>query len=91
MFSIDLRTSILEFSLLEITNHFKAMKAGEIMEIIGIDGAGLAELKGLLPDKGWEQVVFETMGQTGALFRLRLKKVSMPSVRKPRANARGEK
>ena len=87
MFSIDLRTSILEFSLLEITNHFTAMKTGEVMEITGIDGTGLVELKSLLPDKGWEQALFEPMGRTGTLFRLRLKKTSAPPAQKPGADA----
>ena len=50
MGSFDLRDTIIPFSLLQITNHFRQMDPGEVLEVIGDDESIAADLKSLLPE-----------------------------------------
>jgi TusA-related sulfurtransferase len=60
MLSFDLRESIISFSLLEITYHFKKMRSGEVMEIWGADAGTISRLKNMLPTNSytmkWDEV-----------------------------------
>lgn len=53
MLSFDLRESIISFSLLEITYHFKQMQTGEVMEIWGADASTISTLKNMLPTNSY--------------------------------------
>jgi TusA-related sulfurtransferase len=53
MLSFDLRESIISFSLLEITYHFKKMRSGEVMEIWGADESTISRLKNMLPTNSY--------------------------------------
>jgi TusA-related sulfurtransferase len=71
----DLRDTITPFSLLQVTNHFKQMDAGEILEIVGNDESIATDLKRLLPALEYEFMGIENLGNDSADFRLQLRKV----------------
>jgi TusA-related sulfurtransferase len=75
MGSFDLRDTIIPFSLLQITNHFRQMDPGEVLEVIGDDKSIAADLKSLLPALEYEFMGIENLGADGADFRLQLRKV----------------
>lgn len=54
MVTFDLRESIIPFSLLEICNHFKQMKTGDVIEVISFDIGIEKDLKCILPDSACE-------------------------------------
>ncbi len=85
MFSIDLRETIIPFSLLQIVNQFKHMKIGETMEILGIEEDIISELKRLLPMGKFELENTETMNNDYPYFQLRLKKTGTQNI-KPKEN-----
>jgi TusA-related sulfurtransferase len=75
MVTFDLRTSIIPFALLEISNHFKKMKPGEVIEILS-DEAGIEkDLKCILPKAQYEITRLDSPAlHRGTLF-IRLRKV----------------
>ncbi len=75
MESFDLRDTIISFSLLQITNHFKKMNPGEVMEIIGNDKRVTNDLKCLLPELEYEMVDIKTLNINRPDFRMQLKKI----------------
>ncbi len=75
MESFDLRDTIISFSLLQITNHFKKMVPGEVMEIIGNDKRVTDDLKCLLPELEYEMVDIESLNISRPDFRMQLKKI----------------
>ncbi len=85
MFSIDLRETIIPFSLLQIVNQFKRMKIGETMEILGVEKNIISDLKSVLPAGKFELVDAETMNTDSPYFRLRLKKTDTQNI-KPKEN-----
>lgn len=78
MHTFDLRSSLLSFSLLRITNAFDAMKSGEEMEIIAgrspTDKATLADIKRILPRGSYDIVCDLTPAQDESAIVLRLRK-----------------
>ena len=74
MFSIDLRETIIPFSLLQIVREFKQMKTGADMAILGIEKAIIADLKNVLPTGKFKLLDVEPMEADSPYFRLRLKK-----------------
>ena len=80
MESFDLRETIIPFSLLQITNHFKRMKPGQVVEIIGSDASVAADLKSILSAREYEMVEIENLASDGPDFRMRLKKKSTSSL-----------
>jgi TusA-related sulfurtransferase len=54
MVRIDLHNSIVPFSLLQIANHFKQMRTGEVIRVVGADKSLVAALKKLLPEQHCE-------------------------------------
>ena len=79
MGAFDLRDTIIPFSLLQITNHFRRMAAGEVLEIIGCNDGILSDLKRLLPASEFELTDIRTLGGDTSDFRLRLRKIEAPS------------
>ena len=79
MGAFDLRDTIIPFSLLQITNHFKRMATGEVLEIIGCDDGILSDLKRLLPASEFELTDIRALGEDTSEFRLRLRKTKRPS------------
>lgn len=85
MFSIDLRETIIPFSLLQIANHFKRMETGETMEIRGIEEDIISDLKRVLPVRTFELRKTETFTSDSPYFRLRLTKTGTQNI-KPKEN-----
>jgi TusA-related sulfurtransferase len=54
METIDLRETLIPFSLLRISNRFKQMKRGEVIEIIGADAAIAMDLRHILAGAAFE-------------------------------------
>jgi TusA-related sulfurtransferase len=54
MTTFDLRESIIPFSLLQISNHFKRMKSGEVVDIICPDATVEKDLQCILPRREYE-------------------------------------
>ena len=53
----DLRETLIPFSLLQVTNAFKALGPGAVMEIVAADTGIAADLQRILP-AGQYQIVF---------------------------------
>ena len=85
MHTIDLRETIIPFSLLQITHRFKRMQAGDAIEIIGIDENVITDLKNLLPASNCELIMAEAMSTRSPYFRLWLKKTKTRNI-KPKEN-----
>lgn len=75
MVTFDLRETVISFSLLRISSHFKSMTPGEACEILYSDKAIEKDMERILPGKEYECV---DVGESGAVpgeFRIRLRKV----------------
>jgi TusA-related sulfurtransferase len=80
MESFDLRETIISFSLLQLTNHFRKMRPGETVEIIYTDESITDDLKCLLPKKTYEFVRIEHTDKDCADLRIELKKIKASSI-----------
>ena len=67
---IDLRETIIPFSLLEIINQFKQMRQGDTMEILGIERDIVPDLKRVLPSGAYRMSNADIMNADSLYFRL---------------------
>jgi hypothetical protein len=74
-YAIDLRQTIITFSLLQIINQFKRMRTGEAMEISGVEKNIIPDLKSVLPPGTYELTDTGTVPDDSPYLRLRLKKI----------------
>ena len=74
MVRFDLRGSILPFSMLRISNHFKEMKAGEILEVVWSDPGVPHDLLRVLPASAYEVLTTEAIKSNQSQFRMRIRK-----------------
>lgn len=72
----DLRETLIPFSLLQVTNAFKALAPGEVMEIVAGDVGIAADLERILPADQYQIVFNEPVDDHGPSIRLRLKKTN---------------
>jgi TusA-related sulfurtransferase len=79
METFDLRETIISFSLLQITNHFRKMNPGETVEIICADKSVTEDLKCLLPQCSYEFIRIENVSEDSSDFRIELKKINVTS------------
>jgi TusA-related sulfurtransferase len=79
METFDLRETIISFSLLQLTNHFRKMNPGDIVEIICSGQSILEDLKSLLPERSYEVIRTENVIADHSDFRIELKKIKAPS------------
>ena len=79
METFDLRETIISFSLLQLTNHFRKMNPGEIVEIICSDKNIAEDLKCLLPEKSYEFIRIENVDKNSSDLRIELKKIKASS------------
>ncbi|MBI9083398.1 MAG: hypothetical protein JEZ11_07360 [Desulfobacterales bacterium] len=77
----DLRETLIPFSLLQVTNTFKKMSPGNVMEIVAGDAGIVADLARILPAAEYDIVLNEPMDDLGRSIRLRLKKRPTNSTR----------
>jgi TusA-related sulfurtransferase len=75
MVYFDLRETIASISLLQITNYFKKMNDGEVIEIIFTDPSIAEDLKCILPELSYELIKIEENSEHHPEFRIHLKKV----------------
>ena len=75
MYSIDLRGTIIPFSLLKITNLFKEMEPGDRIEIVGDDASISNDIKRILPESSCEFSFRENCTSTEPVFKVQLKKI----------------
>ena len=74
MVRFDLSGSILPFSMLQISNHFKEMKAGEILEVVWSDPGAPDDLLRVLPVSAYEVLTIEEIQGNESQFLMRLRK-----------------
>jgi len=79
MKTFDLRETIISFSLLQLTNHFRKMNPGDIVEIFYSDKNIAEDLKCLLPEQSYEFIRIENVNQDSSDFRIELKKIKASS------------
>jgi TusA-related sulfurtransferase len=75
MHSIDLRGTIIPFSLLKITNLFKEIEPGDRIEIVGDDASISKDLKRILPESSCEFSLRENCSGPEPVFKVQLKKI----------------
>ena len=71
----DLRESIIPFSLLQISNHFKSMESGEIVEILCCDASIEKDLRCILPRREYETLFADLTSKERNEFCIRLRKI----------------
>lgn len=81
METIDLRETVIPFSLLKIAYHFKRMKTGDVMEIIGTDREVIRDLKSVLPAGNYKLRIVDIAGTTDPYFELHIKKTTMKTIK----------
>ncbi len=78
MVTFDLRETLIPFSLLQIANVFRAMKPGEVMEVISgmtpVDAATLNDVLRILPITEYERIAEKEQIGDEPVTRLRLRK-----------------
>lgn len=82
MDSFDLRETIVPFSLLQITNHFRQMSSGDVIEIIVRDATIVSNLKCILPESEYELTHMGNLDGDSQDFLIHLK-------RKPSLQSKG--
>ncbi len=71
---LDLRGTIIPFSLLEISNICKLMRPGESFEVIGEDSGIIAELSRILPEPDFRLSRTDLPDPSDHGFRIRIYK-----------------
>jgi TusA-related sulfurtransferase len=79
METFDLRETIVSFSLLQLTNHFRKMNPGDIVEIFCTDKNIAEDLKCLLPEQSYEFIRIENVDKNSSDLRIELKKIKASS------------
>ena len=79
MQTFDLRETIISFSLLQLTNHFREMNPGDTVEIFCSDESIPEDLKRLLPERSYEIIRIENATADSSDLRIELKKIKASS------------
>ena len=74
MHKLDLRHSIVPFSLLEISNIMKRMKSGELLEVLSDEPSIQTDLEKIIPDGSYKTVGIEYHREDSGEYRMLLKK-----------------
>ena len=72
---IDLRGSMVPFTLLKISNSFRALEKGEILEILLSDRDALDDLVRIIPESAYALIQMEDLGGEDQGTRIQLKKI----------------
>jgi TusA-related sulfurtransferase len=83
MVTFDLRMSLIPFALLEICNHFRKMKPGEVIEIHCDETTIERDLRCILPKGQYETMCLEAPAPRGGGRVIRLRKVGEPAQTPP--------
>ena len=91
MVTIDIRETLIPFSLLQITNTFRSMRAGDEMEILAgagpTDTATVEDIMRILPRDGYDLITREEIGEADPVSRLRLKKKQPTTTQQPKGES----
>ncbi len=79
MQTFDLRETIISFSLLQLTNHFKKMNPGDTVEIFCSDDNITDDLRCLLPERRYEFITIENVNEGSSDLRIELQKIKASS------------
>ena len=75
MQKIDLRGFMVPFTLLKISNAFRALAKGEILEVLWSDSDALDDLVRIIPESSFELILAEDPSEKDSGARIQLKKV----------------
>lgn len=75
MQKIDLRGAISPFTLLKISNAFRTLEKGEVLEIFWGDRDLLNDLVKIIPESSYELIEMENLDQENWGTRIQLKKI----------------
>ncbi|MFO7883793.1 MAG: sulfurtransferase TusA family protein [Desulfobacteraceae bacterium] len=77
MIHLDLRGSISIFALLKVSNAFKELTGGEILEVVWNDPELLDQIFKILPELSYQVIKNETIKKNDPCFRIKIKKYYM--------------
>jgi len=75
MQKIDLRGLMVPFTLLKISNAFRALAKGEVLEVLWSDSDALDDLVRIIPESSFELILAEDPSKENSGARIQLKKV----------------
>ena len=75
MQKIDLRGSMVPFTLLKISNSFRTLEKGEILEILLSDRDALDDLVRIIPESAYALIQMEDLSGEDQGTRIQLKKI----------------
>ena len=71
---LDLRGGISPFTLLKVSDTFRQMRRGEILEVLWSNPETSSQIKKILPRDSWEVVKMEEIRDKGSWFTIQIKK-----------------
>ncbi len=71
---LDFKGSISSISLLKVTRIFKEMKAGQFIEISGLDPDLKKDLLKVLPESSYEVIFMDVVENEGPFYQIKIKK-----------------
>jgi len=71
---LDLRRAIVPFTLLKVSQVFRAIQPGDIIEIYWSDPETSADIFKILPESSFELIVMEEMEDDEPSYRMEIKK-----------------
>ena len=71
---LDLRRAITPFTLLKVSQVFRTIQAGDIIEIFWSDPDTAADLFKILPESSFDLIVMEEMEDDEPSYRMEIKK-----------------
>ncbi|MBI9091253.1 MAG: sulfurtransferase TusA family protein [Desulfobacterium sp.] len=74
---LDLRGGISPFTLLKVSNTFRQMQTGEILEVLWSNPETSSQIRKVLPRDSWEEVKMEAVREKGAWFTIQLRKTAI--------------
>jgi TusA-related sulfurtransferase len=72
---LDLRGGISPFTLLKVSNTFRQMQTGEVLEVLWSNPETSSQIKKILPRDSWEMIKMEEIREKGSWFTIQLKKL----------------
>ena len=71
---LDLRGGISPFTLLKVSNTFRQMHKGEVLEMLWSNPETSSQIKKILPRDSWEVVKMEEIREKRSWFTIRIRK-----------------
>ena len=71
---LDLRGGISPFTLLKVSDTFRQMRRGEVLEVLWSNPETSSQIKKILPRDSWEVIKMEEIRDRGSWFTIQIKK-----------------